>query len=89
MLNVACEPDTNGYCERSESGSEVREQAEVHGSAAIGILEYGLGTSELGDTFQRDRGLELVAFADADYASMATDKRSDSGGLVMCAGACL
>ena len=28
---------------------------------------------------------ELVAFADADYASKATDWRSVSGGAVMCA----
>ena len=28
----------------------------------------------------------LVSFADADYASKATDRRSVSGGVVMCAG---
>ena len=38
-------------------------------------------------TFQRGSGLELVASAGADYASKATDRRSVSGGAVMCAGA--
>ena len=46
-------------------------------------------TSEFGITFQRGSGLELVADADADYASKATDMRSVSGGAVMCAGACV
>ena len=31
-------------------------------------------------------GFHLVSFADADYASKATDRRSVSGGVVMCAG---
>ena len=46
-------------------------------------------TSDFGITFQRGSGLELVAFADADYASKATDRRSVSGGAIMCAGACV
>ena len=44
-------------------------------------------TSDFGITFQKENGLELVAFADADYASKATDRRSASGGAVTCAGA--
>ena len=32
------------------------------------------------------KGFHLVSFADADYASKATDRRSVSGGVVMCAG---
>ena len=40
-------------------------------------------------TFQKGNGLELVAFADADYASKAADRRSVSGGAIMCAGACV
>ena len=31
----------------------------------------------------------LEVFADADYASRATDRRSVSGGTIMCAGACV
>ena len=46
-------------------------------------------TSDFGITFQRGSGLELVAFADADYASKATDRRSVSGGAIMCAGPCV
>ena len=37
--------------------------------------------------FQKGSGLGLVAFADADYASKATDRTSVSGRVVMCAGA--
>ena len=62
---------------------------EVHWKTAIGILEYVFSTSDFGITFQRGSGLELVAFADADYASKATDRRSVSGGAIMCAGACV
>ena len=31
----------------------------------------------------------MQVFADADYASKAADRRSVSGGLVMCGGACV
>ena len=31
----------------------------------------------------------LEVFADADYASKATDRRSVSGGVIMCGGACV
>ena len=34
-------------------------------------------------------GISLEVFADADYASRATDRRSVSGGAIMCAGACV
>ena len=37
----------------------------------------------------RGSGLELAAYADADYASNAIDRGSVSGGAVMCAGACV
>ena len=48
-------------------------------------------TSDFGITFQRGSGVELIAFADADYASKASDRRSVSGGLLcvrgrVCAG---
>ena len=84
---MACEPNATGYCECGESGSEVHESA-VHWSTANGILEYAF-SSDFGITFQKGSGLELVAFADAGYASKATDRRSVSGGAVMCAGACV
>ena len=39
-------------------------------------------------TFQRETlsSISLEVFADADYASKATDKRSVSAGLIMCGG---
>ena len=47
--------------------------------------------SSFGITFQKGTvgGLSLQVFADADYASVAADRRSVSGGLVMCGGACV
>lgn len=60
----------------------------VHWKAAIGILEYAVGTSSLGISFQRGtkEGISLLAFADADFASRSTDRRSISGGVIMCGG---
>ena len=61
----------------------------IHWKAALGILEYINGTSEYGITFQRGTlsGISLEVFADADYASKATERRSVSGGVIMCGGA--
>ena len=57
---------------------------------SFGILGYAVWTSSFGITFQRGttavEGFHLVSFADADYASKATDRRSVSGGVVMYAG---
>ena len=52
-------------------------------------MEYINGTSEYGITFQRgtSSSISLEVFADADYASKATDRRSVSGGVIMCGGA--
>ena len=63
---------------------------EIHWKTAPGILAYIKGTSGHG-TFQRGLmdGLPMRVFADADYASKATDRRSVSGGLIMCEGACV
>ena len=63
----------------------------VHWRATMGILGYVKRTSGFGIIFQRGTvgGLSLQAFADADYASVAADRRSVSGGLVMCGGACV
>ena len=60
----------------------------VHWNAALCILRYAVRTSELGITFEKGTvgGVNLISFADADYASRATDRRSVSGGVVMCAG---
>ena len=52
-------------------------------------MEYINGTSEYGIIFQRGTlsSISLEVFTDADYASMATVRRSVSGGLIMYGGA--
>ena len=61
----------------------------INWKAALGILEYINGTSEYGIAFQRGTlsSISLEVFADVDYASKATDRRSVSGGAIMCGGA--
>ena len=61
----------------------------IHLKVALGILEYINGTSEYGITFQRGTlsSISLEVFADADCTSKATDRRSVSGGEIMCGGA--
>ena len=51
-------------------------------------MGYAVKTSSFGNIFQREtvEGFHLVSVADADYASKATDRRSVSGEVVMCAG---
>ncbi|CAB1100747.1 unnamed protein product [Ectocarpus sp. CCAP 1310/34] len=64
---------------------------EIHWRAGLGILGYVVRTSDLGITFRRGSvaGLSMEVFVDADYASKAADRRSVSGGLVMCGGGCI
>ena len=61
----------------------------IHWKVALGILEYIDGTSEYGITFQRGTlsSISLEVFADADYVAKATDRRSVSGGVIICGGA--
>ena len=64
----------------------------VHWKSVLGILAYINGTCGFGIRYQRGTtvGTSLEVFADADYASKATDRRSSvSGGAIMCAGACV
>ena len=63
----------------------------IHWKAACSILGYAVRTSSFGIYFQKGTltGLGLILFADADYASRSTDRRSVSGGVVMCAGCLL
>ena len=60
----------------------------IHWKAARSILGYAMRTSYFGISFQKGTltGISLIPFADADYASRSTDRRSVSGGVVMCAG---
>ena len=61
----------------------------IHWKAALGILEYINGTREYGITIQKGSlsSISLEVFADVDYASKATGRRSVSGGEIMCGGA--
>ena len=63
----------------------------IHWKAALGILAYINGTSDFGITCQRETlaSISLEVFADPDYASKATDRRSVSGGAILCGGACV
>ena len=63
----------------------------IHWKSALGILAYIKGTLDVGLTYQRGTkaGCSLEVFADADYASKVTDRRSVSGGAIMCGGACV
>ena len=68
--------DASRYRQCSASCCEVLYSAESHPlEATLGILEYINGTSEYGITFQRGTlsSISLKVFADADYASKATD----------------
>ena len=63
----------------------------IHWKTALGILASVNDTCGFGITYQRAAtvGIFLEVFADADYASRATDRRSMSGGAIMCAGGCV
>ena len=81
-----CLVDQRGYRECSEGSSKVL-PCTADGPLESGTLYFGVcrKTSSLGITFQKGtvEGFHLVSFADADYASKATDRRSVSGGVVM------
>ena len=61
----------------------------IHWKTDFDILEYINGTSEYGITFQGGTlsSISLEVFANADYASKATDRWSVSGGAIVCGGA--
>ncbi|CAN0402237.1 unnamed protein product [Pylaiella littoralis] len=59
-----------------------------HWMAPLHVLMYVRGTIDLGITFERGGDLDLVLYVDADFASKETGRKSVSGGLLMCAGAC-
>ena len=60
-----------------------------HWQAALRIVMYIKSTSTYGITFQRglSSGVQLELYVDVDYAHEANDRKSVSGGVVMCAGA--
>ena len=88
---MAINVDASRHLKRSASCCEIPYSAESYPleGSPWGILEYINGTSEYGITFQRGTlsSISLEVFADADYASKATDRRSVSGGAILCGGA--
>jgi len=88
-LSVSTRPDISNAV-RSVARYSSAPKA-IHWKAALGILAYINGTSSLGITYQKGTAasISLEVFADADYASKATDRRSVSGGVIMCSGACV
>ena len=81
--------DTPRYFQRSSICCEVLFHAQSH---SLAVLAYMNGTSGFGIAYQRATsvGISLEVFADADYASKATGRRSVScGAIIMCGGACL
>ena len=86
---MASEPNTTVYSERGECCGGVHEHAEGSKLDDSGrYLECACSTSGLGITFRKRSEIELVLFSEADYANKAIDRRSVSGGAIMCAGAC-
>ena len=84
--------DTPRYLQRSSIGCEVLFRTESY------PLEIGVWYSRIHRWYlwfwhyvpARDySSISLEALADADYASKATDRRSVSGGAIMCADACV
>ena len=62
----------------------------IHWKSPLGIHANINCTCGCGITYQRGTSVGIFSevFADADYASKATDRRSVSGGAIMCGGAC-
>ena len=88
-LAILTRPDTSNavrsvarYCSAPKA---------INWKAALSILAYMEGTSGFGITHERgtSEGVSSEVFADADYASKATDGRSASGGAITCGGACV
>ena len=86
-LSISTRPDIS-YAVRAVARYCTAPRA-IHWKATLGILEYIDGTSDYGITFQRGTlsSISLEVFADADYASKATDKQSVPGGAIMSGGA--
>ena len=85
--------DTPQYLQRSSICCEVLFRTESR-PLEIGAWYSRIhnGTCGFGITYQRGTtvvGISLEVYADADYASRATDRRSVSVGVIMCAGACV
>ena len=81
--------DTPRYFQRSSICCEILFHAESHPLEIGGTLAYINGTSGFVIICQKwtSAGILLEVFADVDYASKATDRRSVPDGAIMCGGA--
>ena len=89
---MAGEPDSPGHPQGGSSGSKVVCSAKVSALAGgVAHLHYIRFTSSYGISFQKGMGsgVQLELHLSADYERKAVDRRSMSGGVVMCAGACV
>ena len=87
---MAVHLDAPRYLKCSASCCEILLHAKSYSpETALGILAYMKEKSDYGITLQRGSMVSVVSlevFADADYASEATDRHSVYGGVVMCGG---
>ena len=62
-----------------------------HWQAALRIVMFVKSMSTYGITFKRglSSGAQLALYVDVDYSHQANDRKSVSGGVVVCAGACV
>ena len=58
-----------------------------HWRAALKIIEYLKETRTMGITYKKSPSCRLVAYADSSFAENKDDRRSVSGGAILCAGA--
>ena len=50
------------------------------------IVKCLKSASQFGITFQQGSGIQFEVFADSDFAKKVTDRKSGSGGVMMCGG---
>ena len=89
---MAGEPDSPGYPQRGSSGGKVLCSPNVIALAGrIAYRDVHLVFEHYGISFRRglSSGVQLELYVDADYAHEANERKSVSGGVVMCAGACV
>ena len=86
------EPDPAGHPQRGSSGGWVLCSANVMALACrAAYRDVHQVLEHYGISFRKglNSGVQLELYMDADYAHEANERRSVSGGVVMCAGACV
>jgi len=72
-----------------EVARHAHDPSRKHWDAVQRILKFLKYTRTMGLTFDKGKGLDLVAYSDSDYARDEQDRRSVSGAAIMCSGACV